>query len=276
MSLRVIIVEDNIEFITQLKREITRLFLDEFEIVGTANSIQSAYDLITSTGCDLVLFDIELPDGNGLQLAEKLVKERKYLFQFLFISSFDIKENLLKSIRLRSIDFVTKPLQNNELQEALLKVLDNKNKNELIEFIHQAFLDVDQAGSTISIETGKKRFRLIPIDQIMLAETNVLGRTKFYLQNGEQLIGIQRLSYFKTLWDGEFQFLKVNRSQYVNIHYLNNIDTDRKQILLKNGQVIQLSRRPTSDILGKTRFFSLTKKELYVRIQAYLNKLTIR
>lgn len=270
MSLRVILVEDNTDFVEQLRREIAQLFPYQFKIVGTAGTIKEAYALISTTPADVVLFDIELPDGNGLTLVERLVKEKKHTFQFFFISSFDVKENLKKSMRLKSAYFVSKPLQNDELKEALAIVIENKNKNELIELLRYSFSDRDYPGTTISIETVRNKLLLIPICDIVYVKADSLGRTHFYLQDGQQLTSIKRLKHYSKLWEDNVQFILVSRTQYVNIHYIKEIDKATKQIILKNEERIQMSRRPLPKLAEVTHIFSLTRTEFLSQIQKLL------
>lgn len=270
MSLRIIIVEDNTDFVEQLRKEISHLFPNQFKIVGTAGTIKEAYELISTTPADVVLFDIELPDGNGLHLAEQLVKEEKHTFQFFFISSFDVRENLKKSYQLKSVYFVSKPLQNDELKAALSVVLENKNKTELIELVEHSFANIEEAGMTIAVEIIKNRVTSISVGQIMFIESDGYGRTQFHLQDGQKIISMRTLNHYAKLWDSHFQFIKVNKSQYVNVHYFKDMDTSQRKIILKNGHTMDISRRSIPTILKSIRLFSYTKTELVSKIQLFL------
>ncbi len=270
MSLRIIIVEDNTDFVEQLRKEISHLFPNQFKIVGTAGTINEAYELISTTPADVVLFDIELPDGNGLHLAEQLVKEEKHTFQFFFISSFDVRENLKKSYQLKSVYFVSKPLQNDELKAALSVVLENKNKTELIELVEHSFANIEEAGMTIAVEIIKNRVTSISVGQIMFIESDGYGRTQFHLQDGQKIISMRTLNHYAKLWDSHFQFIKVNKSQYVNVHYFKDMDTSQRKIILKNGHTMDISRRSIPTILKSIRLFSYTKTELVSKIQLFL------
>lgn len=270
MSLRIIIVEDNTDFVEQLRKEISHLFPNQFKIVGTAGTINEAYELISTTPADVVLFDIELPDGNGLHLVEQLVKEEKHTFQFFFISSFDVRENLKKSYQLKSVYFVSKPLQNDELKAALSVVLENKNKTELIELVEHSFANIEEAGMTIAVEIIKNRVTSISVGQIMFIESDGYGRTQFHLQDGQKIISMRTLNHYAKLWDSHFQFIKVNKSQYVNVHYFKDMDTSQRKIILKNGHTMDISRRSIPTILKSIRLFSYTKTELVSKIQLFL------
>lgn len=270
MSLRIIIVEDNTDFVEQLRKEISHLFPNQFKIVGTAGTIKEAYELIAMTPADVVLFDIELPDGNGLHLVERLVKEEKHTFQFFFISSFDVRENLKKSYQLKSVYFVSKPLQNDELKEALTIVLENKNKTELIELVEHSFANIEEAGMTIAVEIIKNRVTSVSVGQIMFIESDGYGRTQFHLQDGQKIISMRTLNHYAKFWDSHFQFIKVNKSQYVNIHYFKDMDTSQRKIILKNGHTMDISRRSIPNLLKNIRLFSYTKTELVSKIQLFL------
>jgi DNA-binding NarL/FixJ family response regulator len=67
MNLRVIIIDDH----ETLRAGIRHLLAihDDFDVVGEAGSIRCATALITETPADVILLDLHLPDGNGLDLA---------------------------------------------------------------------------------------------------------------------------------------------------------------------------------------------------------------
>jgi len=76
----------------------------ELSIVGEADSVKSAYKLIVSKLPDLVLLDINLPDGTGFDLLKKF---DKVLFKVVFITAH--QEYALKAFKYSAVNYIMKP-----------------------------------------------------------------------------------------------------------------------------------------------------------------------
>ena len=70
--------------------ESVRMFLNEnypsFEIMGDANSVKSAVELLSNANVDLVFMDIQLPDGSGFDILEQLTKRN---FNIIFVTAYN-------------------------------------------------------------------------------------------------------------------------------------------------------------------------------------------
>ncbi len=74
MSTTVVIVDDH-ELIRQgLRRAFERT--EDFSVVGEAGSVAAALELIASVQPDVVVFDVRLPDGSGLDAARQVRQQR--------------------------------------------------------------------------------------------------------------------------------------------------------------------------------------------------------
>ena len=107
-------------------------------IVGTANSVESALRLIEENKNDIhILFlDIHIPGGNGFSVIKNLSNIK---FQIVFTTAFD--QYAINAIRFSALDYLLKPINQNELQNSLDKfesVLPNKT--EIIEIFKEKLL----------------------------------------------------------------------------------------------------------------------------------------
>ncbi|NLO52066.1 MAG: response regulator, partial [Bacteroidales bacterium] len=83
--IKAVIIDDNPEVRATNKQLLAGYFI-EVELVGEADSVASGYALIRETKPELVLLDIELNDGTGFQLLQKL---KPYTFKVIFITGYD-------------------------------------------------------------------------------------------------------------------------------------------------------------------------------------------
>jgi DNA-binding NarL/FixJ family response regulator len=73
MRRRVLIVDDNADF----RRRATRMLeADGYEVVGTAPDARAALAAAEELGPEVVLLDVNLPDGSGFDVAARLARER--------------------------------------------------------------------------------------------------------------------------------------------------------------------------------------------------------
>lgn len=81
-----------------------------------------------SINLDVILMDIELPDGNGISLAKEFLKLNRN-FTLLFLSAQNDPETRVSGLSIGADDYVTKPFDLRELMFRLKKILQNKTKS---------------------------------------------------------------------------------------------------------------------------------------------------
>ncbi|MBD65476.1 MAG: DNA-binding response regulator [Halobacteriovoraceae bacterium] len=127
---KILIVEDEKNLGLTLK---DYLETQNFE-VNLAENVTQALSLFDSTTA-IVLMDINLPDGNGIELAQALREKRKD-FLLLFLSAQNDPETKYQGLEMGAQDFITKPFDLRELTIRLKKALQthallNQHINEI-------------------------------------------------------------------------------------------------------------------------------------------------
>ena len=103
----------------------------ELEIVGEAGSVSEAKARIPALKPDVVVLDVRLPDGNGIELCRDLVSEHPDL-RCLMLTSFTSDEAMLEAILAGASGYVVKDIKGMELAQAIKEVgagkslLDNR------------------------------------------------------------------------------------------------------------------------------------------------------
>ena len=113
--MKVIIIEDEIPAANRLAKLLLN-YSDDIEIVHKADSIESSVRyLTTAQNIDLVFMDIQLADGLSFDIFEKV----KITTPVIFTTAFD--QYTLKAFKVNSIDYLLKPIDENELHRSLDK-----------------------------------------------------------------------------------------------------------------------------------------------------------
>ena len=114
---RVVIVDDH-----QLFRAGVRSGLEELvEIAGDAATVAEAVELIRSTEPDVVLLDVHMPDGGGVEVIRRVAPEQPDV-RFLALSVSDAAEDVIAVIRAGARGYVTKAISGEDLADAVRRV----------------------------------------------------------------------------------------------------------------------------------------------------------
>jgi len=128
--MKVLIVEDEKELLENI-----RLYLSTGEyICETASSFQEAQDKLVSFIYDVVVLDIMLPDGNGLNILQ-LIKEKQSDTGILVASAKNSLNDKLLGLDLGADDYLTKPYHLSELN-ARLKAIYRRRKLQGSALVH--------------------------------------------------------------------------------------------------------------------------------------------
>jgi len=101
----VVLVDDH-ELIRQgLRRAFERA--EDFSVVGEAGSVAAALEVITSTTPDVVIFDVRLPDGSGLDAARK-VREQNPTMGIVVLTMYAGDDQLFGALEAGASAFVPK------------------------------------------------------------------------------------------------------------------------------------------------------------------------
>lgn len=130
--MKILLIEDNEMIIKALK-----YLLESHEfIVDVATSIKEAKEKITNT-YDLIILDVMLPDGNGLDFFKEYVSTPA-----LVLSAKDEEKDVVKAIDLGVQDYIIKPFRSMELLSRINNIIKRNKKNTIKEFENIKF-DMD-------------------------------------------------------------------------------------------------------------------------------------
>ena len=116
---RVVVVDDHAMFRTGVKAEIGTAV----QVVGEAADAGSAITTVLQTSPDVVLLDVHLPGGGGIEVLRK-VHEKNPDQRFLALSVSDAAEDVIGLIRAGARGYVTKSISGAELIDAIRRVAE--------------------------------------------------------------------------------------------------------------------------------------------------------
>lgn len=126
--IRILIADDEPIERTIIERMIKKNFPENVEIVKAING-REAVKLYAEKQCQIALLDIEMPGVNGLDAADSIRKIDKEAV-ILFITAFDEFDYAKRAISVRALEYLLKPVSENELVTNLEEAIWLTEKNE--------------------------------------------------------------------------------------------------------------------------------------------------
>jgi len=237
-KITVCIIDDS-----RLARAEMRRLLDDFDdinITGEAAKADQAFEVITDTDPDLLFLDIQMPGKDGFQLLEELDS----VPHVIFVTAYN--EYAVKAFEVNALDYLTKPVHPERLNEALLKVrnsrMNDAQSNELL-----------QEDSRVFVKDGERCW-FVRVGDIFLIESNG-NYAKIYFDNEHPMIQ-KSLNYLENRLQPDL-FFRANRSQLINLKRIEKVDPwfgKSIKIELANGASVEVSRRRSKEFREKLSF----------------------
>jgi DNA-binding NarL/FixJ family response regulator len=173
---RVVLVDDHGLFRAGVRAELDGLV----DIAGDAGAVGEAIELIVETGPDVVLLDVQMPDGGGAEVIRG-VAPRRPAVRFLALSVSDAPEDVISIIRAGARGYVTKTISGPELADAVHRVAsgDAVFSPRLAGFVLDAF-----AGEIAPAQVDPELDLLTPREREVLQH---IARGYMYKEIGAQL-----------------------------------------------------------------------------------------
>lgn len=127
MKLKVLIADDEPLICSMLAKVIRTEELD-LEIVGIAYDGEKLFSMLCETQADIVIIDICMPKLDGLQVIQRAA-EQKLPAKFLIISGYRQFDYAYNALKYDVDDYILKPIDTEELNNALLKISNSIRKN---------------------------------------------------------------------------------------------------------------------------------------------------
>lgn len=209
----------------------------EVEIVGTAENVTTGVGIIRETNPDIVFLDISMPGESGFDVLDQL-EERD--FALIFVTAHD--EHALRAIKSRTVDYLLKPLDIDDLIEAVAKAREHL-ANTKVRVEHSQEIDGISLGDRtvpIPAASGRKVIRLKDIVYLKARD----NYTFIHL-----LDGTSGMLLSKNLGQMEKElpesiFFRSHKSFLINLLCLTEYKRELEApLIMSNGDHVRLSRR---------------------------------
>jgi two-component system LytT family response regulator len=237
-----ILVDDMPKALDVLEADIRSNFKD-IQILGKADSVVSAAKLLREKRPDILFLDIMLGDGTGFDLLEIYPDLES---KVIFVTASE--EFALRAFRFAAVDYLLKPIDVDELKEAVAKASRNvDSQKDRYAILSEAIREPRGLPSKISLHT-LERIAVVEVNDIVRCEADG-NNTLFHLVNGERIFVTKTLKYFERLLEGH-PFHRVHQSHLIHLNYIREyVKKEGGYIKMKNDDIVPVAVRKKAAVI---------------------------
>jgi two-component system LytT family response regulator len=244
MTYKVLIVEDDLHAQENLIRLIRGV--SDLELMGIATTIEEADQLCKTLKPDLVFSDVMLPPATSF---DWLMKLEKISFELIFTTSFE--EFAVKAFRLAAVDYLIKPIAEDEFNLALerFRLRKEKGTDQIQSLLRNLSLPRENAKIALPTLNG---YLFVQIKDIIRCESDNTYTT-FFTTDKRKILVSRTLKDVEQMLE-EHRFFRVHNSHLINLDFVSEyFKGEGGQVKLTDGAVIDVSRRRKEEFLRLLR-----------------------
>jgi two-component system LytT family response regulator len=229
---RVIIIDDQQATIKDLQ-----LLMQEnhgFIVVGSCGSVKDALVLIPASRPDLLLLDITLSDGTGFDILQQTETTN---FKVIFLTAHG--EHAIRAIKFGALDYLLKPIDKNELSQALDKVLQSGPAHpDQFNIAQQQFRAMNMPDRIVL--HAQDYMQIVELNEIVYCHSDT-GYTTFHFADGSKMLTSKYLKEYEEILPAT-SFLRVHQSFMINTRFIARYHKEGF-LIMKNGAEVPVAAR---------------------------------
>lgn len=241
--IKAVIIDDEVNN-QELISNLLKSFSENVQVLGMANSVESAYQAINEYQPDLIFLDIQMPDGTGFDLLKKFDKIN---FKIIFVTAH--QEFAIEAFKYSALDYLLKPLSPSNLLAAVKKAEETMSGDELnlkLKILLNNIAEPIKNKKKIVLKT-MERIYSVDLDDIIRFESDG-GYTKVYLADGKRIMVSKTMKDFDDLLL-DVGFLRVHHSHLINMNHLFCFEKAEGHVVMKDDSIVPVSNRKKDHLL---------------------------
>jgi two-component system LytT family response regulator len=241
MKLRTVIIDDEPDSVQLLKLQLSQC-CPQVEVIETFTSAVKALDKLEKLEPDILFLDIEMPVISGFELLERIFHLN---FSVIFITAYN--QYALKAFRFNALDYLVKPIDANELIEAVEKAAKKIKPTSTQLSLTQKQMRGEKA--TKFAIPGQNGISFIELNEIVFVEASN-NYSKLVLTDKKMFIISKTLKDVQDVLE-DSHFLRVHRQYIINLNHLKYFNKNESILTMDNGQHLPIAKNQKERLIEK-------------------------
>ncbi|WP_417940643.1 LytR/AlgR family response regulator transcription factor [Flavobacterium sp. RS13.1] len=215
------------------------LLIEEYctnvEVIASCENLPEGVKAIRKNKPDLVFLDIEMPGHSGLELLD-FFDENEIDFKIIFTTAY--QEYAIQAFKFSAVDYLLKPINPNELRDAIIRFSKTKEKLENYSILKENIKQ--DTFKKIAVPTGNSLV-FLEKDKIVCIKGEG-AYSEIICSDGEKHLVSRNLKKFEDIMCIDQNFIRNHKSYIVNISFIKAYNkSDGGSLILKNGLQLPVS-----------------------------------
>ncbi len=230
-NIRTVLIDDEPDSIEQM--QLLLAAYPQISIIATFTNPLKALDQLEMLSPDLIFLDVEMPQMNGFDLLERI---RHLSLNIVFATAYN--EFALKAFRFNALDYVVKPVSQEEMNEVIAKADRHQTVHEMQ--LQQLKQQLRQGHISKIAIPGQHQVSFVDIKDIVYAEASG-NYTLIVLSDQQQHLVTRKLKELQDVLEEQF-FLRIHRQYIVNLNMVKSFNRNENMLTMITGNTFPVSR----------------------------------
>ncbi len=243
--IKTILIDDELNCIDSLVFDLQK-YCKDIEILATCITPKQGLLAIKKHKPELVFLDVQMPWMNGFEMLEML---EEINFAIIFTTAFD--QFAAKAFRISAIDYLLKPIDVNDLKEAVKKATEKIQQKTGAENINNLLQNMNKPDASQRIAfPGRDGYEFIEAEKIIYAKAEG-SYSHIFLNDKRKLIISKTLSDIEEMLPPD-KFQRIHHSTLVNLSHITHLlKTDGGLVVLDNGEKLVISKSKKLNLMAR-------------------------
>ncbi len=256
------IIIDDEKNIREALSILLKQYCPEIHVCGIAASGAEGRNLLENNLVDFIFLDISMPKEDGFAFLRSIPSNN---YGVIFATAF--QEHALKALKANAIDYLLKPVNPFELQDAVRKAIHHhelrKNFSDIRDVYIQSLHNLQEhlqskEGQVASITIPEQfGFRLVNLSELMYLQADN-NYTMLYLTGDRIITATKTLGEFEKILESP-EFFRIHKSTIINLNFLAGYSSFQGNYAdMRNGTRLDISRRKVPEFRERVKNYSIS------------------